>query len=112
MIRNQISATGLEAYRASAASNVGQLFSRYIDLAVEEDDLFAVQEGGEGSDRPVWIKTDLAAGGAQTIFFNAIASLGGDGVHGDEILEGNEEAIAIGSYGCSVDFVRHAVGLT
>ena len=110
--RDQIAATGLEAYRAAAASNVGQLFSNYIDLAVEEEDLFAVLEGPEGSDRPVWVKTDLAAGGADKVFFNAIASLGVDGVHGDEVLEGNEEALAIGSYSCQVDFVRHAVGLT
>lgn len=112
LTRNQIAATGAEAYRASAASNVGQLFSNYIDLAVEEDDLFSILEGNEGSDRPVWVKTDLSAGGADKVFFNAIASLGGDGVHGDEILEGNEEALAIGSYSCQVDFVRHAVGLT
>ncbi len=110
--RNQIAATGLEAYRASSASNVGQLFSNYIDLSLEEDDLFASLEGSEGSDRPVWVKTDLSAGGADKVFFNAIASLGGDGVHGDELLEGNEEALAIGSYSCQVDFVRHAVGLT
>ena len=110
--RDQIAATGLEAYRASAASNVGQLFSNYIDLAVEEEDLFATLEGPEGSDRPIWVKTDLAAGGADKVYFNAIASLGGDGVHGDEVLEGNEEALAIGSYSCQVDFVRHAVGLT
>ena len=110
--RNHISATGLESYRASAASNVGQLFSNYIDLAVEEEDLFAMLEGGEGSDRPIWVKTDLSAGGADKVYFNAIASLGGDGVHGDEVLEGNEEALAIGSYPCQVDFIRHAVGLT
>jgi hypothetical protein len=112
MIRNQISATGLETYRANNAASVGQLFSRYIDLAVEEEDLFAALEGPEASDRPVWLKTDLSAGGAQRIFFNSIASLGGDGVHGDEMLEGSEESIAIGSYACDVDFVRHAVGLT
>ena len=110
--RNHIAATGLEAYRASAASNVGQLFSNYIDLAVEEEDLFAGLEGSEGSDRPIWVKTDLSAGGADKVYFNAIASLGGDGVHGDEVLEGNEEALAIGSYPCQVDFIRHAVGLT
>jgi hypothetical protein len=110
--RNQISATGLETYRSQAASNVGQLFSKYIDLAVEETDLFAALEGPEGSDRPVWVKTDLSAGGADKVYFNAIASLGGDGVHGDEILEGNEESLNIGSYACQVDFVRHAVGLT
>ena len=110
--RDQIAATGLENYRAAAASNVGQLFSNFIDLAVEEEDIFANLEGPEGSDRPVWVKTDLAAGGADKVFFNAIASLGGNGVHGDELLEGNEESLAIGSYSCAVDFVRHAVGLT
>jgi len=110
--RNHIAATGLESYRASAASNVGQLFSNYIDLAVEEEDLFALLEGREGSDRPIWRKTDLSKGGADKVYFNAIASLGGDGVHGDEVLEGNEEALAIGSYPCQVDFIRHAVGLT
>ena len=110
--RNHITATGLEAYRTSAASNVGQLFSNYIDLAVEEEDLFAMLEGREGSERPIWRKTDLTKGGADKVYFNAIASLGGDGVHGDEVLEGNEEALAIGSYPCQVDFIRHAVGLT
>jgi len=110
--RNQIAGTGLEAYRASIANNVGQLFSKFIDLAVEEEDLFATLEGNEGTDRPVWVKTDLSKGGADKVFFNAIASLGGDGVHGDEVLEGNEESLAIGSYSCQVDFVRHAVGLT
>ena len=110
--RDQIAGTGLEGYRAENAASVGQLFSNFIDLAVEEEDLFAGLEGPEGSDRPVWVKTDLAAGGADKVFFNAIASLGGDGVHGDELLEGNEESLAIGSYSCQVDFVRHAVGLT
>jgi hypothetical protein len=33
-------------------------------------------------------------------------------VHGDEVLQGNEEALSIGTYQCQVDFVRHAVGLT
>ncbi len=110
--RNQITATGLESYRAVASSNVGQLFSRFIDLAVEEEDFFSLLEGDENSDRPVWIKTDLSKGGGDKVFFNTIASLGGDGVHGDEVLEGNEEALTIGSYSCQVDFIRHAVGLT
>ncbi|MEI7957630.1 MAG: DUF4043 family protein [Verrucomicrobiota bacterium] len=110
--RNHITATGLETYRAVAASNVGQLFSKFIDLAVEEEDLFSLLEGDENSDRPVWIKTDLSKGGGDKVFFNTIASLGGDGVHGDEVLEGNEEALTIGSYSCQVDFIRHAAGLT
>ena len=76
--RNQIAATGLETYRAAAASNVGQLFSRFIDLAVEEEDLFSLLEGDENSDRPIWIKTDLSKGGGDRVFFNTIASLGGD----------------------------------
>ncbi len=42
--RNQISAMGLEAYRAGSATKVGQLFSRFIDLAVEEEDELAVGE--------------------------------------------------------------------
>ena len=109
---NLINAPSLEALRGQAANNVGQLFTKYIDLAVEEDDLFAVLEGAEGSDRPIWVKTDLSKGGADRVNFNAIASLGGDGVHGDEVLQGNEETLNIGAYQCQVDFVRHAVGLT
>ncbi len=111
-IRNHISAMGLETYRSASPNSVGQLFSNYIDLAVEEEDLFATLEGEEGSDRPIWVKTDLSVGGADKVYFNAIAALGGDGVHGDEVLEGNEESLAIGTYACQVDFIRHAVGLT
>ena len=109
---NLINATTLEGYRGLAANNVGQLFTKYIDLAVEEEDLFTLLEGAEGADRPIWVKTDLSAGGADRVNFNVIASLGGDGVHGDEVLQGNEETLAIGSYQCQVDFVRHAVGLS
>jgi len=105
-------ATTLETYRGQSATNVGSLFSRYIDLAVEEEDLFSQLEGKEDSDSPIWVKEDLSVGRADRVFFNAIASLGGDGVHGDEILEGNEETLVIGNYPCQVDFVRHAVGLT
>jgi len=102
----------LENYRSANANNVAQLFTKYVDLAVEEEDLFASLEGAEGSDMPIWVKTDLSKGGADKVNFNAIASLGGDGVHGDEVLEGSEEQIQIGSYFCQVDFVRHGVALT
>ncbi len=110
--RNQISAQTLEGYRSASPNSVGTLFSRYVDIAAEEQDIFSPLEGREGGESAIWTKTDLSKGGADRVFFNSVASLGGDGVHGDEVLEGNEESIITGAYACQIDYVRHAVGLT
>jgi hypothetical protein len=109
---NLPNAQTLEGYRGLSATNVGALFNRFIDIAAEEEDIFTQMEGAEDSDRPIWLKTDLTKGGADKVYFAAVASLGGNGVHGDEVLQGNEEPLYYNNYACQIDFIRHAVALT
>ena len=57
-------------------------------------------------------KTDLRAGGAQTVVFNTIGIPGGPGVSGDTELTGNTSTSAKGTYNVTVDWQRDGVEFT
>lgn len=65
---------------------------------------------GDGPNNVVEVKKDLKAGG-DTETFGLVARLSGDGVTGDDELEGNEEAMNTYSEQVAIDQIRNAVRL-
>ena len=67
---------------------------------------------GNSSDNIVQIKTDLQKGRGDSINIPLLLPLKGTGISGDNMLEGNEEAMIYRSFDVSIDQVRNAVRLT
>lgn len=60
----------------------------------------------------IHIKEDLTKKKGDTVTFALVNALTGDGVTGNETLEGNEEELDSRSHAVSVDVLRHAVSVT
>jgi len=78
------------------------------------DNLWFSKKGimGEGEDNIIQIKNDLKKQKGDTITLGLTAKLSGNGVSGDNELEGNEEAISPYSEAVSIDQKRFGVRLT
>lgn len=78
------------------------------------DNLFFSKNGlmGEDDNNIIQIKNDLKKEQGDTVTFGLTARLSGNGVTGDNELEGNEEAISAYSESISIDQIRNAVRLT
>jgi hypothetical protein len=68
--------------------------------------------GKEGSMMPIIDKTGPLKQKGDQLDFNVIGQLMGAGVTGENALIGSEEALSVGSFTVTVDYVRHAVGIT
>lgn len=66
---------------------------------------------GEGPNNPIQVCRDLTKGKGQYIEFGLSTKLSGDGVSGDDELEGNEEEILTYQTELAIDQLRHAVRL-
>lgn len=64
---------------------------------------------GRNENAIIHIKTDLTKKKGDTLVFQLVNKLSGDGVTGNGILEGNEEAQASDGYNISVSYLRNAV---
>ena len=67
---------------------------------------------GKDSSSIVQIKTELQKGAGDSINIPLLLPLKGEGVTGDNQLEGNEEALIYRSFDVSIDQIRNAVRLT
>lgn len=73
--------------------------------------LFMSRFMGEGANNPVQIVRDLTKQAGEYIEFGLSTKLSGDGVTGDDELEGNEEEILTYQDELHIDQLRHAVRL-
>lgn len=64
---------------------------------------------GEGSDSLIQIQTDLKKNKGDNVTFGLRMQLSGDGVQGDNTLEGSEEALVTYNDSLSINQLRHAV---
>lgn len=69
----------------------------------------ALQFMGSGTNSIIQIKTELSKAEGDRIRFGLRAQLVGDGVAGDDIAEGNEEALETYSQDVLIDQLRHSV---
>ncbi len=66
---------------------------------------------GTGADSIVQVRTELQKGDGDTINIPLLMKLKGEGVTGDNQLEGNEEALIYRNFKVTIDQLRHAVRL-
>jgi N4-gp56 family major capsid protein len=76
------------------------------------DNLYFKKFMGEGDNNVIQIKNDLKKSPGDTITIPLTAKLTGNGITGDNELEGNEEAINAYSDSIGIDQIRTAVRLT
>jgi len=74
--------------------------------------LFMNRFMGEGANSPIQVVRDLTKQKGEYIEFGLSTKLSGDGVTGDDELEGNEEEILTYQDELHIDQLRHAVRLT
>lgn len=67
-------------------------------------------EGKQGSRMPILTNNDFTKSPGDKIHFQTMTRLLGDGVTGETVLTGAEEALALGQYDLQVEWLRHAVG--
>lgn len=72
-------------------------------------DMYLSDFTGEGTDNIIQIKTELQKGPGDTITFGLRNLLTGDGISGDETLEGNEEGLITNDDKVVINQLRHAV---
>lgn len=68
--------------------------------------------GKEGSMMPIIDKTGPLKQKGDVLNFSVVAQLMGTGRTGENALIGYEEALSVGTFTVSADYVRHAVGIT
>lgn len=97
----------------SASANRPKLWEKML-FADVMDDLYFMQNGlmGEGENNIIQVKTGLSKQKGNTINVSLTAKLTGNGVDGDNELEGNEEEISAYSDDIVIDQKRFGVVLT
>lgn len=90
----------------------GKLYSRMIEVHSNTADDFSLLEGAAGSDKPFWVKKELAADGGDKIRLTVMGDAAGPGVRGEAELTGNTSTVRFGGYEVQVDFWRDAVEFT
>ena len=92
------------------ANLVQKAWARQLWKEAERDNFFA-KFTGEGQNSIIQMKTDLKKEAGDKITIPLVMRLTGAGVTGDNMLEGNEEALQIYDCTVTVDQIRHAVRL-
>lgn len=72
-------------------------------------DMYLSPFTGEDSNNIIQIKTELSKGPGDTVKFGLRNLLDGDGISGDNTLEGNEESLVTNDDQVVIDQLRHAV---
>lgn len=100
----------------TAKSDLDQAIPEHWDTKVRRDaarkafwDKF---EGKEASGMPIIVRNDFTKQPGDLVHVQVVSQLGGDGVTGENTLEGNEEKLSLGQFDLSVDWLRHAVAFT
>lgn len=89
---------------------VEQAWSKQLWREAEKDNFFA-KFTGTGTDAIIQTKTELKKEAGDKITVPLLMRLVGEGVTGDNMLEGNEEALQFYDCQVQVDQIRHAVKL-
>jgi N4-gp56 family major capsid protein len=88
-----------------------QIWSKDLMVDVMRDVENGLQFAGADANNVVQIKDDLKKEKGQSVTFGMVARLSGDGVDGDNELEGNEESMSAYDESVSIDQKRNAVRL-
>jgi N4-gp56 family major capsid protein len=88
-----------------------QIWSKDLMVDVMRDVENGLQFAGADANNVVQIKDDLKKEKGQSVIFGMVARLSGDGVDGDNELEGNEESMSAYDESVSIDQKRNAVRL-
>lgn len=89
---------------------IQELWAKLILRDFKRTGFWAPFIGGEGSGKPIIQRSELLAGGADTIHIQVTNPLSGAGVEGDvAVLEGNEENLATSEIRLTTTLYRHAV---
>ena len=102
----------LATSRAADPNIVASTFSRLLMEGAKQFDDFSRFEGEDGSDKPIYEKTDLSKGGSDSVIFTVMSALSGPGVRGETELQGNESEAEFKTFGIRIDFWRDAFALT
>lgn len=89
---------------------VEKAWSKQLWREAEKDNFFA-KFTGTGSDAIIQVKSELKKDAGDQITVPLLMRLTGEGVTGDNMLEGNEEALQFYDCQVKVDQIRHAVKL-
>ena len=89
---------------------VEKAWSKQLWREAEKDNFFA-KFTGTGTDAIIQVKTELKKDSGDQITVPLLMRLVGEGVTGDNMLEGNEEALQFYDCQVKVDQIRHAVKL-
>jgi N4-gp56 family major capsid protein len=89
---------------------VEKAWSKQLWREAEKDNFFA-KFTGTGTDAIIQVKTELKKDAGDQITVPLLMRLVGEGVTGDNMLEGNEEALQFYDCQVKVDQIRHAVRL-
>lgn len=89
---------------------VEKAWAKQLWKEAERENFFA-KFTGEGQDNIIQVKTELKKEAGDQITVPLVMRLTGEGVTGDAMLEGNEEALQFYDCAVKVDQIRHAVRL-
>jgi len=89
-----------------------KIWSTLVTKDAREKNVFSKFMGGEGSGKPVVVKSDLNAGGSDRVVFTTVAPVRGSGVRGEAVLKNNTGKLKFGTFPVEVDLLRHAVSWT
>ena len=89
-----------------------KIWSELVKRDAREKNIFRDFKGNEGSGKPISHKSDLSAGGADTVTFTTTTPIRGLGVIGESQLKGNTDKLRFAGFNVNVDLIRHAVSYT
>jgi N4-gp56 family major capsid protein len=99
-------------HRGLPADIKAKIWSEVVKRDAREKNIFRDFMGDEGSGRPICIKKDLAAGGADSVRFTTTTPIRGQGVIGEAQLKGRTDKLRFGSFDVKVDLIRHGISHT
>lgn len=94
------------------ASAKGVIWSKLLLRGAEQFNDFAQLKGADGSDKPIYVKTDLTKDGGDKVNFTVMGGLSGPGVIGEQELTGNTSKPQFGGFNVVVDFHRDGFEVT
>lgn len=102
------------ALTTAANLTAKKLWARQLIREALYDTIFAKGKPfmGKGPDNIIQVMEDLAKERGDTLYVNLVLHLGGEGIDGDNILEGNEQQLLTQEMNLSINQKRQAVRIT
>ena len=92
----------------SASSQTVKLWSKKTWYQAQRGALYFNKFLGESEDSILFMRPDLEKNAGESIVYDLLVEMTGDGVTGDNTLEGNEEALVYYQDSIKIDQLRHA----